>query len=498
MSQENENMEVVEVTPKKKKKSKKPIIITIIVVAVLLFIVVIANIIKGVSASMEEAMSAMGGENEATYTVERQDVEQEITTSGTVVGIDTKAYVSPVTAKVEDVCVEVGQLVKKGDVLLTYDASELGDNLEKVKIQAQSERAAGNASYEAADEAAGKVTAAEKKVKDYKKDIKSLKAEIESLNDQITALQDQLADAEAKNAKAEQAAATPKEDGTTEAPQLVDTKPITAQIRSLTKTLNNKTESLTNKQSKLAEQQGIISANEDVKVSASTKAQVEASNTISNMNIDDAQESYDAAQAGITVETDGIVESISVVEGAYASETQTVMTIIDADSIGVEFSIAKDDLGSIAEGQKARVVIGGHEYEGTVEYISRVAVTDALLAGSSNTSTGGNIKGRIILQNPDDNIYIGVSAKAYIFIGSSEQALAIPYVALNTDIDGDFVYVVNDKGIIERKNVKIGIYSDEYYEVLEGIEEGDVVIKNVTSDMKPGDPYLGAGVAIEE
>ena len=155
----------------------------------------------------------------------------------------------------------------------------------------------------------------------------------------------------------------------------------------------------------------------------------------------------------------------------------------------MEFSISKDDLGSISKGQKARVVIAGNEYEGTIDYVSRVAVTDMSMTGS-NTSSGGTIKGRILIENPDDNIYIGVSAKAYIFVGKSEQALVIPYEALNTDIDGDFVYVVNKENLIERKNVTVGIYSDEYYEVLDGVKEGDKVITNVTKEMKPGDLYV--------
>lgn len=74
----------------------------------------------------------------------------------------------------------------------------------------------------------------------------------------------------------------------------------------------------------------------------------------------------------------------------------------------------------------------------------------------------------------------------------------IPYEALNTDIDGDFVYVVNKENLIERKDVTIGIYSDEYYEVIDGIDEGDKVIAKVTKDMKPGDVYVGAaGVTAE-
>lgn len=457
-----------------KKKSKKKVIIIIIVAAVILFVIAIAGMISSVSKNMQAAMEEMAGENETVFKVEKQDVEQEITTSGTVIGTEKNAYVSPVTAKVEDIRVEVGQMVKKGDVLLTYDASELGDNLEKVKIQAQSERAAGNESYEMASEAASKTSAAQKKVKKLKSDIKKLKKEIETLSDKVSEYENQIKEAE------DAAAAGEAED--------IKTVDETAYNKAVKK-LNEKNESLASKQAQLSEQESIVAANKDVKVSDSTKAQISAANQLSDMNINDAQDSLDAAEAGITASKDGIVESIEIVKGAYANETQTLVTVIDADKIGVEFSISKDDLGSITTGQKARVVIAGNEYEGNVDFISKVAISDAAMASAS--SSGGTIKGRIVIENPDENIFIGVAAKVYIFVGKSEQALVIPYEALNTDIDGDYVYIVNGNNLIERRDVTLGIYSDEYYEVIDGLKEGDRVITDVTSDMKPGEVYVG-------
>lgn len=496
MNQENENMEMELVEPKgkrRKKKSKKTIIIIIVIVAVLLLLIAIGKVISSVSKGMQAAMENMASQNEDVYQVIKQDVEQEITTSGTVIGISKDAYTSPVTAKVEDIKVEVGQIVSKGDVLLTYDASELGDNLTKVKIQAQSERAAGNESYEAANKAVGKVSEAKKKIKTLKKEISDIKKKVASLTKKIEKYEEQME--AVKNTDAVKDNGDDSVDVTEETGGQGLSDADSKAYKKAVSDLQKQNEKLAAKQEELAQQESIVAANEDVTVSDSAKAQINASNQLSDMNVDDAQESLDAAEAGITAAADGIVESIDVVKGAYANETQTLMTIINADSIGVEFSISKDDLGAITTGQRARVVIAGNEYEGTIDYVSRVAVSDMTMTGNN---TSGTIKGRILIDNPDDNIYIGVSAKAYIFVGKSEQALVIPYEALNTDIDGDFVYVVNKENLIERKDITVGIYSDEYYEVIDGIDEGDKVITNVTKDMKPGDVYVGAaGVTME-
>ena len=473
--EENKEMNVTETGTKKGKKKNKKVII-IVVIAVILLIgcgVAMISAFGKMSESMEAAMGEMAGDT--LYEVEAVDVKQEITTSGTVIGLEKHAYVSPVTAKVKDVPVEVGQIVKKGDVLLTYDTTDLGDNLTKVQLQAQSERAAGNAAYEAANKASGKVKDAKAEIKDLKSDIKALNKEIKELNKTISEYE--------KKIKAANEGKTEQEYDPTAGLTAKEMKKYTKAVSDLEK----KTKSLASKQEELAKQEMIVESNQDVKVSGSEATQISVSNQLSDMNVNEAQEQVDTAQAGITAVADGIVESVEILKGTYANETQTLMTVINADNIGVEFSISKDDLTSITEGQKARVVIADQEYTGKVVFVSRIATMDANALG---TTSGGSIKGRIELDNPDENIFVGVSAKAYIFIGESTGALAVPYSALCTDVDGDYVLVVNENNIIERKDVVLGLFSGDYYEVLEGIEIGDKVIEEVTKDMKPGDEYV--------
>ena len=474
---ENQEMNVVNNDGKKKKSKKKIIIIVVIVLAVLIVGgIALGTMISTMTAGMEEAMEMMGGENDSLHTVEKVDVKQEITTSGTVIGLEKHAYTSPVTAKVDEIPVEAGQIVKKGDVLLTYDTSDLGDNLAKVQLQAQSERAAGNAAYEAVSEASGKVKDAKAEIKDLKSDIKELKKEIEKLTKTISTYEEKI--------KAANAGKPEEEQDPTAGLSADELKKYNKAVTNLEK----KNKSLLSKQEELAKQEAIVEANKDVKVSGSEATQISVSNQLSDMNVNEAQEQVDTAEAGITAVADGIVESVEIVKGSYASETQTLMTIINADKIGVEFSISKDDLTAVTEGQKARVVIADKEYTGKVVFVSRVATMDANALGAS--ASGGSIKGRIELDNPDENIFVGVSAKAYIFIGEATGALAVPYSALCTDVDGDYVLVVNDNNIIERKDITLGLYSGEYYEVVEGLVEGDKVIKEVTKDMKPGEEYV--------
>lgn len=441
----------------KKEMSKKTKIA--IVVGCVVFFSGAALAMGKISAAMMENMQSVqaSAAESGLFEVKTADVKQEIMTSGTVVAVKRKAYTSPITAKVDKVAVKVGQYVNKGDVLLTYDESELGDNLEKVKIQVSSEKAANNESYEQANKAASKVSTAKSKINTLESDIKTLKKDITKLEEKIAKYEEKLQASGKVNQK---------------------------DYKKATKELASKNETLVSKQTDLETQKAVVSANEDVTVSNSMKNQIAAANQLADISVNEAQESLNKAKAGLTAKANGIVESVDVIEGSYANETQTVFTIIDANKIGVDFTISKDDLGSICPGQQVRVNISGNEYDGTVDSVSRVATVD-----EQNPSAGSSVKGRIILENPDENVYIGVSAKVYVFVGEAKDSVVIPYTALNTDVDGDFVYVVNEENKVERRAVTVGIVSDEYYQVIEGVQTGDKVIENVDESIKEGEEY---------
>ena len=119
-----------------------------------------------------------GPERTVTIKIRTKNNQDWVSYAATRGGGDT-AYYHYNNAKVNDINVEVGQTIHKGDVLLTFDTEDLGDNLAKVKIQARSERAASNESFEAANKAAGKANKADSKAKKINKQVKSLKDDVE-------------------------------------------------------------------------------------------------------------------------------------------------------------------------------------------------------------------------------------------------------------------------------------------------------------------------------
>ena len=61
----------------------------------------------------------------------------------------------------------------------------------------------------------------------------------------------------------------------------------------------------------------------------------------------------------------------------------------------------------------------------------------------------------------------------------------VPFSAVNTDMDGSFVYAV-ENGIVVKKPVQTGISSAIDVEITEGLNEGDQILTEVNSEISEG------------
>lgn len=60
------------------------------------------------------------------------------------------------------------------------------------------------------------------------------------------------------------------------------------------------------------------------------------------------------------------------------------------------------------------------------------------------------------------------------------NVVVLPSEVVNIGKEGSFCYVL-ENGVITKKDITTGISSDEYVEVLDGIKEGDEVIRDLGS-----------------
>ena len=149
-----------------------------------------------------------------------------------------------------------------------------------------------------------------------------------------------------------------------------------------------------------------------------------------------------------------------------------LFTLQNTDRVDVDVNISKYDYDKVAKGQKASITLAGKQYEGTVTSVSHIA--------TQNEKGASLISARVRIDQPDENIFLGVDAKVTIQAASVNDAVVLPTEVVNIGKKGSFCYVLED-GVIVRKNIETGLSSDDSVEILSGILEGDEVLLDIGS-----------------
>lgn len=465
-----EKKEKVPMDKAKKKKIIKRSIFGVIALAVVLFIVINSMAARNMSAVVY------------TTPVMREDVEQVLSTSGTVKTEETKTYFSEIAVKVGQVDVALGDTVKKGQTLFSYDA----DALEEQKQMAQLKLQASEGGYESSiiqnNQYISELGEANINLDVLEQQISDSENYVKELNQKITDKQNALAyEGALLQISLLDWSDRPNSDEYMNLQKLIQLNTYEQQhnkeIEAWQKEVNEYQEKISAYKEYQAEMKSQKSASENGTLNSGGKSQLEANAQIENLNAEETISSIEGVENGITADFDGVVTAIAAVEGATPVVGTEMVTLESTEKVKVEIAVSKYDLEKIAVGQEAEVTIAGAAYQGVVSKINGMATTNA-----SGTAV---VSADILIENPDSAIFLGVEAKVTVHTAYAKQVLAVPIEVINSDKQGEFVYAVED-GIVVKKPVVTGISSDNYCEVKEGLQEGDQIISDVTLGLEEG------------
>lgn len=249
------------------------------------------------------------------------------------------------------------------------------------------------------------------------------------------------------------------------------------QIRAWEEEIKKYTDMLNNCKEYKSEMKSQKSSAESTKLNAGGKEELEAKNEMENIASQETLNAISETESGITAEFNGVVTEMKAVEGKTPVVGDQLFKLESTEDVKVSISISKYDLEKIKVGQKATVTIGGTVYDGEVSKIDKMA--------TKNNSGASVVNADIKILNPDENIFLGVEAKISVSTSKSEGALLVPFSAVNTDMEGSFVYAV-ENGVIVKKPVQTGISSDLNIEITEGLSEGDQILTEVSAGISEG------------
>lgn len=117
----------------------------------------------------------------------------------------------------------------------------------------------------------------------------------------------------------------------------------------------------------------------------------------------------------------------------------------------------------------------GFPHKGKMDFVENAIDRD--------TST---IQGRAIFDNPDKTLTPGLFARVRLRGEVLENAVQIPDGAIGRDQAENFVWVVDEKNIANRRAIKTGSLIDGLRVVSEGLEAGERIVVNGLQRVRPG------------
>jgi RND family efflux transporter MFP subunit len=106
-------------------------------------------------------------------------------------------------------------------------------------------------------------------------------------------------------------------------------------------------------------------------------------------------------------------------------------------------------------------------------------------AAISLTTTTGTLLMRGIFSNPDGQILSGLYARVRVPV-EQRAAFLVAEVAIGHDQQGSYLFVVNEKNVVERRSVKTGPAMDSLRAIDEGLKGTERVIVNGLLRAAPG------------
>ncbi len=180
----------------------------------------------------------------------------------------------------------------------------------------------------------------------------------------------------------------------------------------------------------------------------------------------------------------GIVGRVYVDRGENVTVQTPVALVVNMDKVKIDLDIPEKYLPQISLGQIAKITVDAYPQQvfiGNVVKVSPVVDADTRTAPIE-----------ISVDNPGHRLKSGMFAKVELIIQKRES---VPVILKDAIIGKDpnlYIYVIENKKAVSRKIV-LGINQGPYYEVKEGLKEGDLVVIMGQQRL-----YEGAQVQAEE
>ena len=171
---------------------------------------------------------------------------------------------------------------------------------------------------------------------------------------------------------------------------------------------------------------------------------------------------------------DGVVAAVEVSEGESVGANAAAITLVDPRAVQIAATVDESDVARLSPGQPVQVVVdalGGQTLQG------RVAAVSPLGASQQGVTTYGVT---VELEPGDVRLPAGMNVTLTVIVDRKDDVLLVPSRAVRRQGQQQMVLLmVNGKP--ELRPVRTGLSNDQFVEIVEGVQEGDVLAIPATS-----------------
>lgn len=170
---------------------------------------------------------------------------------------------------------------------------------------------------------------------------------------------------------------------------------------------------------------------------------------------------------------DGIVTRVDQPNAGVNVSALDVFQVINPTSLYFAAEVDELDISRITVGQKAKIVLDSYEDETIDSTITRISFTPVSGAASG---TSYKVEFSVPTDNANFKYRIGMSGDASVILDQKDNILTIPSSALIEREEKYFVDIKTQSKEPERREVEIGLETDDFVEVISGITADDEII----------------------
>ena len=203
---------------------------------------------------------------------------------------------------------------------------------------------------------------------------------------------------------------------------------------------------------------------------------------ISQLSIDEYTEVLNKTATEVRSPVDGVVSNLKAQENYLVDTDSSLLEIIDSNDLRIIVEIPEYNSQSVKLGQsvKVRQDISNDDkvYDGEITKISRLSTTSIL---TSENVLEADVKTKEVIPN----LIPGFKIKAVLQLKADEKNIIIPKIALQSEDGKYFVFTIDNKNTIKRKEVTVKNIVGDNIIITSGLNVGEILV--ITPDNRLSD-----------